>query len=184
MKNLFGKIAFCLSLISLAICDVKYIEDIVFRLAPVSIRGSMNTPFEIITCEMDLPIEFDTLLTVDTADKMLHLSYEDAVSYTKEFDKLIKQGEEFSSKCEMGSLFKYSKNNFRLHLNLNPSWNNGFIVENVNLITKDDGWTIQIKIEEYYYKRQFMVIYFDFEKLRSLEEIEVLVAWLKTLSTK
>jgi hypothetical protein len=184
MKNFFGKIAICLSLISLALCAVQDVEDIVFRLGTVSFRGSLTTPYELITCEIDWPVHFDTILKVDTADKMLHLDYPDAIPYKEHFEKFVQQTQEFS-KCQLNSLIKYSKDNSRLHLNVNPSWNNGFFVENVNLLTKDNGdWTVQVKIEEYYDKRQIMVLYLDFEKIRPKEEIDILVAWLKTLNAR
>lgn len=178
MKTLY---LLSLCLISLALCDVKNIEDIKFILGPSSIRASMSTPFEIITCEMDWLMEFDTELTVDASEKIINLFYPHALDYHDKLEKLETQIKEFS-KCQMDSVIKYSDNKSRFHLNLNPTWNNGFIVKNVNLITKESGdWTVKVKIEDNYYKRQFMVIYLNFEKLRSKDEIDQLVAWLKTL---
>ena len=131
---------------------------------------------------MGLPIHFDTLLTLDPADKLLHFDYPDGLSYTNDFKKFVQQSEDFA-KCQFGSLIKYSQRGSRLHLNLNPFWNDGFFVDNVNLLTKDNGdWTVQIRIEEYRLRKQTLVVYLDFEKMRSKEEIDILVEFLKTLN--
>jgi hypothetical protein len=185
MRNLF-----CLISLSIVICLLSLplvrsdldIEKITFRLATLSFNGVLSNPLLLTTCEMGLPMHFDTILTLDPADKLLHFDYPDGLAYTNDFQKFVQQSEDFA-KCQFGSLIKYSQKGSRLHLNLNPFWNDGFFVDNVNLLTKDNGdWTVQLRIEEYRLRKQTLVVYFDFEKMRSKEEIDVLVEFLKTLN--
>jgi hypothetical protein len=157
------------------------IEDIIYRLSGATWHALLSQPYQMITCEMKLLIHFNPVIQVDPIDNLLHIDYKSVLDYKNDDLELLKEIKNFE-KCQFNSMIRFSKEGSRLHLNLNFNGNGGYYVENVNLIDNSEkGWTIQLRIEEKKTRTQTLLVYLDFEKLRSKEEIQILVDYLNTL---
>jgi hypothetical protein len=160
----------------------KNVEDIEFRLSTVTFSGYNKTPFEIKTCNMKLLIQFNPILRVDPIFNILILNYNDALPYKDDFAKFLDEKDDFNN-CQVQKIFGFSQENTRMHLNFNWEWNGGFYISLVNLVENptNGDWSIQLKFENKSEKSKVLAVSFDFEKLRSKEDIDVLIAYFNSI---
>lgn len=186
MKNYFNfsKILVLISIVSFTLCDVINIEDILWRSSGVSFNGIDSQPFLVNTCQMNLKIHFNPVITVDPIDSVLHIDFKSLNDYANDKLEFLKQSSSFD-KCKLNSFVKFSEGFTRIHLNLNKKWNGGLFVKNINVVEgKDGGWVVQIRFEERngHKETQTLIMNVEFEKMRSKDEIDQLVNYLKSLN--
>jgi hypothetical protein len=171
-------------MISQALSSYLDVEAIIFKIKTVTFRGSLQTPNELITCEIQVPPQFRPTMKVDSLDKLLHFDFADpeGTYNSLEFEKFVDQTMQFG-KCQLGSLLKFSNKRARIHLNINPQWNTGFYAENVNLLNQQNGdFNVEFSVDEFTNKRQFLFVILEFDKSTPKEEIDLLVEYLKNIN--
>ena len=181
----FAILTFLLN-VHISSCDPSLnVEDIIFRLSTSTFYGVYQTPFEAISCDMHLLLYYNPILRVDPVFNILSLDFYDAIPYTKDYQKYLSDREDFQ-RCRLDNMFGYSQQYTRMHLNFNSKWNGGFSISTVNLADNPTtgDWSVQIKFESEIEKSKFLAINFDFEKIRSKQEIDSLVEYFNSIKGK
>jgi hypothetical protein len=158
------------------------VEDIIYRLSTVTFSGVNKTPYEMKTCNIKLLIQFNPVLRVNPVFNILTLDYYDALPYKDDFAKFLDEKEDFE-KCELNKIYGFSEQNTRMHLNFNWQWNGGFYISLVNLVDNPTtgDWSLQLKFQNNVEKSKILAVSFDFEKIRSKEDIDILVEYFNSI---